>query len=137
MVSVGQYLLRIAPKSKFDFNYQPLANLINTKWVSVEYPEDYYIKGGSKTGYLRDEVYSFFIRWVYNTGDKSASYHIPGRAAQSYTFTAPNGSIQNLLDDAQYAGDINSFADDTMVFQTYNTAAQTNVIFPNNILSDG
>ena len=137
MVNVGQYLLRIAPKSKFDFNYQPLANLINTKWVSVEYPEDYYIKGGSKTGYLRDEVYSFFIRWIYNTGDKSASYHIPGRAAQSYTFTSPNGSIQTLLDDDPYAGDINSFVDDTMVFQTYNTAIQTNVIFPNNILPDG
>ncbi len=39
IVNVGQYLLRIAPTSKFDFNYQPLANLINTKWVSVEYPE--------------------------------------------------------------------------------------------------
>jgi hypothetical protein len=137
MVSVGQYLLRIAPKSKFDFNYQPLANLINTKWVSVEYPEDYYIKGGSKTGYLRDEVYSFFIRWVYVTGDKSASYHIPGRAAQSYTFTAPNGSIQTLpLDTSPYTN-INSFADDTRLWQTINTAIQTNVIFPNNILSDG
>jgi hypothetical protein len=137
MVNVGQYLLRIAPKSKFDFNYQPLANLINTKWVSVEYPEDYYIKGGSKTGYLRDEVYAFFIRWVYNTGDKSASYHIPGRAPQSYTFTSPNGSTQTLLDNAPYIGDINSFADDTMVFQTYNTATQTNLVVSNNILPDG
>jgi hypothetical protein len=28
---------------------------------------------------MRDEVYSFFIRWIYKTGDKSASFHIPGR----------------------------------------------------------
>ena len=75
----GPYMLRVGPTEKFDFNYQPLANRIRTKWVNVEYPEDYYRKGGNNTGYLRDEVYAFFIRWVYNTGDKSASFHIPGR----------------------------------------------------------
>jgi len=85
MVEVNNYLLRIAPTSKFDFNYQPLANLINTKWVSVEYDADYYVKQGYKPSYLRDEVYSFFIRWVYNTGDKSSSYHIPGRRARLIT----------------------------------------------------
>ena len=35
----GDYLLRIGPTSKFDFNYQPIANQIKTEWVSVEYPE--------------------------------------------------------------------------------------------------
>jgi hypothetical protein len=78
---VNNYLLRIGPTSKFEFNYQPLANQIRTKWVSVEYPEDYYIKGGNNSGYMRDEVYSFFIRWIYDTGDRSASFHIPGRPA--------------------------------------------------------
>lgn len=77
----GNYLVRVGPTDKFDFNYQPLANQIVTKWVSVEYEEDYYRQGGNNTGYLRDEVYPFFIRWIYNTGDKSASYHIPGRPA--------------------------------------------------------
>lgn len=81
MFSVNDYLIRVGPKSKFDFNYQPLANQIVTKWSAVEYPSDYYRNGGSNTGYMRDEVYSFFIRWVYDTGDKSASYHIPGRPA--------------------------------------------------------
>lgn len=79
----GEYMLRIGPTDKFDFNYQPLANQIETYWVSVEYPNDYYRKGGNKTGYMRDEVYSFFIRWVYNTGDKSPSFHIPGRVANA------------------------------------------------------
>ena len=82
MFSLNFYLLRSGVKTKFDFNYQPIANQIVTKWVAVEYPADfYYIKGNNETGYMRDEVYSFFIRWVYNTGDKSASYHIPGRPA--------------------------------------------------------
>lgn len=80
MYNVGQYLIRVGPTSKLDFNYQPFANQIVTKWVSVEYPSDYYRKGGNHTNYLRDEVYPYFIRYVYDTGDKSSSYHIPGRA---------------------------------------------------------
>ena len=38
MTDVNGYLLRVGPRSKFDFNYQPLANLIKTRWASVEYP---------------------------------------------------------------------------------------------------
>ena len=79
MFLLNYYLLRTGLKTKADFNYQPLANQIVTKWVEVEYPADYYVKGNNETGYMRDEIYSFFIRWVYKTGDKSASYHIPGR----------------------------------------------------------
>jgi hypothetical protein len=79
--NASDYLLRVGPRSKFDFNYQPLANQIVAKWTAVEYPASYYVNGGSNTGYMRDEVYSFFIRWIYDTGDKSSSYHIPGRPA--------------------------------------------------------
>ena len=82
IVEINNYLLRVGPTGKFDFNYQPLANLIRSKWVSVEYPADYYVNGGYKPSYLRDEVYAFFIRWIYDTGDKSSSYHIPGRRAR-------------------------------------------------------
>jgi hypothetical protein len=97
MVEVNNYLLRVAPTSKFDFNYQPLANLIESKWVSVEYDADYYVKQGYKPSYLRDEVYGFFIRWVYDTGDKSSSYHIPGRRAR--TVTEPC-STKNIIECA-------------------------------------
>jgi hypothetical protein len=81
MYSVNNYLLRIGTYSKFKFNYQKQANQIKAKWVAVEYPSNYYKKGGNNVGYQRDEQYSFFIRWVYNTGEKSESYHIPGREA--------------------------------------------------------
>lgn len=77
---VGNYMLRVGPTDKFDFNYQPLANQIVTKWASVEYPSDYYRKGGNNPSFLRDEQAALFIRWVYNDGDRSSSYHIPGRA---------------------------------------------------------
>ena len=79
MYTVNDYLIRIGTTSKFKFNYQPQANAIKTNWVAVQYPADYYYRGGNNTGYMRDEQYAFFIRWVYNTGDKSESYHIPGR----------------------------------------------------------
>lgn len=135
MSPLDKYLLRIGPTSKFDFNYQPLANLIKTEWTATEYSADYYNKGGSNTSYLRDEVYTFFIRWVYNTGDKSASYHIPGRASQDYSFISPTGGTLTLPELQEPYSDINSFTDDVILFQTYNTAAQTSV--PNTILPDG
>jgi hypothetical protein len=81
MFSLNNYLIRTSVTTQPYFNYQPFANRIKVEWVAVQYPADYYWKGGNKTGYMRDEVYSFFIRWVYKTGAKSASYHIPGREA--------------------------------------------------------
>jgi hypothetical protein len=117
MINISSYLLKIGPRSKFDFNYQPLANMIRARWASVEYPADYYMKGGNKTNYLRDEVYTFYIRWVYNTGDKSASYHIPGRAPRD--FQIPGGPVKF---ETQTATDKNSLATDDDVFEVYNTA---------------
>ena len=116
ITEVNTYLLKIAPRSKFDFNYQPLANQIRSQWVSVEYPADYYVKGGSNTSYLRDEVYAFFIRWVYSTGDKSSSYHIPGRAPMQYTGVTPS-----VFETAPATG-IDVLDTNDRVFEVYNTA---------------
>jgi len=123
ITEVNNYLLRVGPTSKFDFNYQPLANLIRSKWVSVEYDSKYYADGGYKPSYLRDEVYTFFIRWVYNTGDKSSSYHIPGRAAR-VDFQIPNGPI---VSETQAYIDTNTLftdpSEEERVFEIYNTAS--------------
>lgn len=118
IIEVNNYLLRVGPTTKFDFNYQPLANLIETEWVSVEYAGNYYNRGGHNTSYLRDEVYAFFIRWVYDTGDKSNSYHIPGRAAEWY-------EPLNGFENQKIAGGINKLAGDDFIFQVANTAYQT------------
>lgn len=87
--SVNTYLLRNGIRERPDFNYQPLANNIQANWILVQKDAKYYHtagdQNGMEVGYLRDEVYCFFIRWVYNTGDKSASYHIPGRAYNTTT----------------------------------------------------
>lgn len=113
MYNTGPYLIRVGPTSKEDFNYQPLANQIVTKWVAVEYPSKYYRDGGSNTEYLRDEVYPYFVRWVYDTGDRSNSYHIPGRPASPVTGDL-NGPGPNALPG------------ETFRWQTENTAYKIN-----------
>lgn len=95
LVSVNNYLLRIGVRTKPDFNYQPQANLISTSWVAVELPADYYQKGGNLTSYMRDEQQPFTIRWVYESGQRSADYPIIGRAATRL-------DIQNATGDDVY-----------------------------------
>jgi len=86
---VNDYLIRSGPTEKFDFNYQPLANLIHAHWTSWRYPSTYYANGGNKPSFLRDEQYAFFIRWIYDTGDRSKAYHIPGRTASDVDSPLP------------------------------------------------
>jgi len=129
----GPYLIRTGATDKLDFNYQPLANQITTKWASVEYDAEYYRDAGSNTGYMRDEVYSYFIRWKYNTGDKSNSYHIPGRIATPQERGFVSGT-DVLADDA-------GLTPGTPVeyWQVYNTALVDPIpaIGNQEILSDG
>ena len=119
MFEVNDYLIRTQPTEQFDFNYQPLANDIKTEWVSASYPAEYYREGGNKPTFLRDEVYTFFIRFIYNTGEKSKAYHIPGRAS--------TGNEVSLDTTA------NSWDGTALQFKTQNTAtftATTNVVLP-------
>ena len=121
MYVVNDYLIRQGPTEQFDFNYQPLANQIKAKWTVAEYPATYYYEGGNKTQFMRDEVYSFFIRWIYNTGEKSASYHIPGRAPSLYS---ENQFGQDAPDLAPTFGDnVISATGQEYNFQVYNTAS--------------
>ena len=123
MFALNGYLLRSGIYSKFQFNYQPLANQIATYWQEVEYPANYYYEGGYNPSYMRDEQYPFFIRWIYNDGDKSASYHIPGRpAVASDLVTVNNNDVLNPVQN--------------QTWQVYNTASVTNS-FVSTPLPDG
>ena len=111
MFSLNNYLIRTSVTTQPHFNYQPFANSIRTEWVAVQYPADYYWKGGNKTGYMRDEVYAFFIRWVYKTGARSASYHIPGRAPIPSDLALLPTQNLDLIDQSK-----------TKIWQTYDTS---------------
>ena len=144
MYNVGDYLLRVGPTSKEDFNYQPLANQIVAKWQSVQYPSDYYHKGNNKTGYMRDEVYAFFIQWIYDTGDKSAEYHIPGRPATFGNLTATGSYPAQAAVAPATSAEKSILAPGGNVFtagpfwETYNTARQVTTYPPGtNLTPDG
>lgn len=116
MFQINGYLLRSGIYSKYDFNYQQAANQITAYWQEVRYPADYYYTVSDvNTSYMRDEQYAFFIRWIYNDGDKSASYHIPGRAAFLSDIVPLPVSNQDVL----YGKNL--------TWQVYNTATVTNV----------
>ena len=132
MFVVNDYLIRKGPYEQFDFNYQPLANKIKVKWNIAEYDSDYYYKGGNKTGLMRDEQYAFFIRWIYNTGERSSSYHIPGRAPLANGF---NQFGQQINETAAATGNLNALSIDEKNWQVYNTATKTQTL--NIPLSDG
>ena len=133
MYVVNDYLVRQGPTEQFDFNYQPLANQIHTHWTVTQFPSDYYAKGGNKPTFMRDEVYSFFIRFVYNTGEKSSSYHIPGRPPYNWSgIQDGSGANPNVLDpwpgnnDLGTAawvqnGEIGTYTGDRL-FEVHNTA---------------
>lgn len=115
MFEINHHLVRCGVTAQPYFNYQPLANKIRSKWVAVKYPKEYYFSGGTSVGYMRDEVYSFFIRWVYKTGARSASYHIPGREATDAT------------DRATVVGDPNVvYTTETERWQVYDTSIESN-----------
>jgi len=118
MFVVNDYLIRSQPTEYFDFNYQPLANQIETYWISAAFPSDYYKQGGNKPTFLRDEQYTFFIRFIYNTGEFSKSYHIPGRPPGTYTML--NGDVVSETEEVQGANAIGD--SEAYIYQAFNTA---------------
>ena len=125
MYALNDYLIRQGPYEQFDFNYQCQANEIETMWVSTRYSGDYYRKGGNKTTFMRDEQYSFFIRFVYRTGERSSSYHIPGRDKNFY----PNGeAVSNTFsggdDGTDYVASYSLDANEQQNWQVLNTAIE-------------
>jgi hypothetical protein len=125
MYVINDYLIRSNPVEQFDFNYQPIANNIRAKWVSVKYPSDYYRNGGNKPTFLRDEQYAFFIRFIYNTGERSSSYHIPGRPGSALE-TGPVDATNQLDGSESY-------------FEAYNTATSESASYDsvNTLTDDG
>jgi len=128
MYVVNDWLLRQGPTEQFDFNYQPIANNIKCNFVINTLPASYYHNAGNKLGFLRDEQYAFFIRWIYNTGERSSSYHIPGRAP---VFYGPAGLNEDQISTNANALDPSG----DPVFKIWNTGGITSVAAE--IQSDG
>jgi len=135
MYVVNDWLIRQGPTEQFDFNYQITANKIVANYVVAEYNENYYYSGGNKTQFMRDEQYAFFIRWIYNTGERSSSYHIPGRPPSFSSLTQFGNSVQDL--GLNFSPDVISDSGQEYNFQVYNTAQPPSIVSPPEPLDDG
>lgn len=80
-------------------NLQRVANNITLQWQTIAIPEAIYNQPTTfqkYRGYMRDEVYPFGIVFIYNDGEESNAYHIPGRASipSDFTLVDNNDTIQ-------------------------------------------
>lgn len=81
--SNSNYLFLADLVSRPEENYQLKAMSIETEYVVDQISSDYYENDGKDIGYYRDENYDFYIQGVYNTGELTEKFHIPGRIATS------------------------------------------------------
>jgi hypothetical protein len=81
--SNSNYLLIGDLVSREEENYQIKAMTITAEYVVEQVPIDYYENDGRDVGFYRDENYDFYIQGVYNTGETTEKYHIPGPIATS------------------------------------------------------
>jgi hypothetical protein len=122
---------------KIPYNYQPFANDIQVQFVTYRVKAtDYYNKNHpyfNLMSLMRDEIYPIGIRLIRDTGEKTCTYHIPGRQldlrSNGDDFTAVvdqyGFSIDPLQWDSQsgYSGAnlLNGQDGDTPRWQIYNT----------------
>lgn len=118
IASTAENLIFLNPTTRKELNYQQTALKIRSKWALYKVPLNYYRNGGNKVGYMRDEIYAFGIQWLYDTGDWSPVYHIPGRSAYSGE-TGLAGGPDVFENDSLYKCDTD---EPIRVFETTNTA---------------
>lgn len=81
--SNANYLLLGDLVGRSEQDYQLRAMSITSEYVVTQVPANYYEIDGTDVSYYRDENYDFYIQGVYNTGEKTDKYHIPGRRPTS------------------------------------------------------
>lgn len=81
VTSNSNYLLLGDLVGRPEENYQLKALSIKAEYVVEQVEGSYYEDGGNDIGYYRDENYDFYIQGVYNTGELTEKFVIPGRAA--------------------------------------------------------
>lgn len=64
-----------------EVSYQIEAMNIRSQYAVRQVPIEYYEGKSENVGYYRDEVYDYYIEWLYKTGEYTNKFHIPGRVA--------------------------------------------------------
>lgn len=96
--SNANYLLIGDLVSRPEENYQLKAMSIEPEWVIEQVAADYYETDGEDIGFYRDENYDFYIQGVYNTGELTDKFHIPGREATGNDMSSVSSADAYELD---------------------------------------
>lgn len=123
VVNNDQFLIWSGVSTRPELNYQKQAMNIEPKWVLYQVPVDYYINGGSKVGYCRGERYAFGIQWLFDTGEWSNAYHIPGRTSSGADKSQATGAdVYEVIDPSC------GLIDTVKTFQVYDTSKKGAVL---------
>jgi hypothetical protein len=76
--SNANYLFIADLTSRPEEDYQLKAMTIESEYVIEQVPANYYEVDATDVGYYRDENYDFYIQGIYNTGEYTDKFHIPG-----------------------------------------------------------
>jgi hypothetical protein len=77
--SNSNYLILGDLVSRPEEDYQSKAMSIEAEYVIEQVDVDYYETDGADVGYYGDENYDFYIQGIYNTGEETERFQIPGR----------------------------------------------------------
>lgn len=92
ITSNSNYLLLGDLVSRDEEDYQLKAMSIESEYVIEQVPLEYYENDGDDIGYYADENYDFYIQGVYNTGELTQRYHIPGPVASDRALATASGA---------------------------------------------
>lgn len=118
--SNSQYLILGDLVANNEENYVPKAREIQVEYVVEQVPLEYYITDGKDLGYYRDENYDFYIQGVYNTGEYTERFHIPGRKKKSSDSAIATGPDVIEFDKLYNCGDV----DKVETWRVKNTAGK-------------
>lgn len=121
ITSNTNYLLIADLVGRQEENYQLKAMSIKAEYVIEQVPGDYYETDGSDVGYYGDENYDFYIQGVYNTGELTDKFHIPGRKAKAADKAAATTADAYEYDVQLQGCDV---VDKLKKWQTQNTAGK-------------
>lgn len=102
ITSNSNYLLLGDLVGRDEENYQLKAMSIRSEYVVTQVPADYYEVDGIDVTYYRDENYDFYIQGVYNTGELTDKYHIPGPVPDTFQ-SSPVSSPDVYEYDTQFS----------------------------------
>lgn len=84
----SNYLLLADLVSRPEENYQLKAMSIEAEYIVDQVPAEYYENDGRDVGFYRDENHDFYVQGVYNTGELTDKFHIPGRVATPFDLSS-------------------------------------------------